>query len=55
MMMTGQQYRESLDDGRETYFEGKQILNLASHPILGITVDSAASGYDRFYKPNQVD
>jgi 4-hydroxybutyryl-CoA dehydratase/vinylacetyl-CoA-Delta-isomerase len=52
-MMTGQQYRESLDDGRETYFEGKQILNLASHPILGITVDSAAKGYDRFYKPEK--
>ncbi len=50
-MMTGEQYRASLDDGRETYFEGEQIGNVATHGILGITVDSAAAGYDRFYKP----
>ena len=49
-MMTGDEYRKSLDDGRLTYFEGKRILELPNHPILGITVDSAASGYDRFYK-----
>jgi 4-hydroxybutyryl-CoA dehydratase/vinylacetyl-CoA-Delta-isomerase len=50
-MMTGDQYRASLDDGRETYFEGEQIFDLPNHPILGITVDSAAAGYDRFYDP----
>ncbi|MCZ6709267.1 MAG: 4-hydroxyphenylacetate 3-hydroxylase [Gammaproteobacteria bacterium] len=50
-MMTGDQYRASLDDGRETYFEGEQIFDLPNHPILGITVDSAAVGYDRFYDP----
>lgn len=50
-MMTGDQYRASLDDGRETYFEGKPVENVATHEILGITVDSAAAGYDRFYKP----
>jgi 4-hydroxybutyryl-CoA dehydratase/vinylacetyl-CoA-Delta-isomerase len=50
-MMTGDEYRRSLDDGRETYFEGKQIHDIANHPMLGITVDSAAAGYDRFYDP----
>ncbi len=50
-MMTGEAYRKSLDDGRETYFEGKQVDDVANHPILGITVDSAAAGYDRFFKP----
>ncbi|MEM1435767.1 MAG: 4-hydroxyphenylacetate 3-hydroxylase N-terminal domain-containing protein, partial [Pseudomonadota bacterium] len=50
-MMTGEQYRESLNDGRETYFEGQQVVDLPGHPILGITVDSAAAGYDRFYDP----
>jgi 4-hydroxybutyryl-CoA dehydratase/vinylacetyl-CoA-Delta-isomerase len=50
-MMTGDEYRRSLDDGRETYFEGRQINDIANHPLLGITVDSAASGYDRFYDP----
>ncbi|MCZ6618465.1 MAG: 4-hydroxyphenylacetate 3-hydroxylase, partial [Gammaproteobacteria bacterium] len=50
-MMTGDEYRASLNDGRQTFFEGEQILDLPGHPILGITVDSAAAGYDRFYDP----
>ena len=50
-MMTGAQYRQSLNDGRETYFEGKQILDLPAHHLLGQTVNSAAAGYDRFYDP----
>jgi 4-hydroxybutyryl-CoA dehydratase / vinylacetyl-CoA-Delta-isomerase len=51
-MMTGDEYRRSLDDGRETFFEGKQVFDIATHPLLGITVDSAATGYDRFYDPS---
>ncbi|MEZ5559027.1 MAG: 4-hydroxyphenylacetate 3-hydroxylase N-terminal domain-containing protein [Pseudomonadales bacterium] len=50
-MMTGDEYRKSLDDGRETYFEGEQVFDIANHPLLGITVNSAAAGYDRFYDP----
>ncbi|MEM7098652.1 MAG: 4-hydroxyphenylacetate 3-hydroxylase N-terminal domain-containing protein [Pseudomonadota bacterium] len=49
--MTGEEYKASLDDGRETIFEGEHISNVADHPILGVTVNSAAAGYDRFYKP----
>jgi len=50
-MMTGDQYRESLRDGRETFFEGRLIEDVNADPLLKITVDSAASGYDRFYDP----
>ncbi len=50
-MMTGDEYRASLDDGRETFFEGRQVTDLPGHPLLGITVDTAAAGYDRFYDP----
>ena len=50
-MMTAAEYRASLNDGRETYFEGAQVADLPNHPILGITVDGAAAGYDRFYDP----
>ena len=50
-MMTGDEYRASLDDGRETYFEGKLVTDLPNDPILGMTVDTAATGYDRFYDP----
>jgi 4-hydroxybutyryl-CoA dehydratase/vinylacetyl-CoA-Delta-isomerase len=50
-MMTGDQYRASLNDGRETFFEGDTVVDLPGHPLLGMTVDSAAQGYDRFYDP----
>src|SRR4030095_7246174 len=50
-MMTAEQYRASLNDGRETYFGGEQIFDLPGHPILGQTVESAARGYARFYDP----
>lgn len=50
-MMTGDEYRASLNDGRETYFEGRVVDDVAADPILGITVDSGAKGYDRFYDP----
>jgi len=50
-MMTGDEYKASLNDGRETFFEGERIDDLANHELLGMTVDSAAQGYDRFYNP----
>lgn len=50
-MMTGDEYRASLNDGRETYFEGQRIDDVAGHAMLGQTVNSAAAGYDRFYDP----
>ena len=50
-MMTGEEYRASLRDGRATYFEGQRVEDVTADPILGVTVDSAAAGYDRFYDP----
>ena len=51
-MMTGDQYRASLDDGRATYFEGEQVTDLAGHPVLGTCVDDVAVAYDRWYDPD---
>ena len=45
-MLTGTQYKESLSDGRATFFEGKRVDDLAGHPILGSAVDHVAGGYD---------
>jgi len=50
-LMTGDQYRASLDDGRATYFEGEQVHDLPGHPILGVCVDRVADTYDHFYSP----
>jgi 4-hydroxybutyryl-CoA dehydratase/vinylacetyl-CoA-Delta-isomerase len=50
-MLTGTQYKESLKDGRATYFEGERIEDLVHHPVLGCSVDVVAAGYDRWYSP----
>lgn len=52
-MMTGDEYRKSLDDGRATYFEGEQVKDLPGHALLGQTVSVVAANYDRFYKPGK--
>jgi 4-hydroxybutyryl-CoA dehydratase/vinylacetyl-CoA-Delta-isomerase len=44
--MTGEQYKESLYDGRSTFFEGKRVDDLPTHPILGSAVERVAEGYD---------
>ena len=51
LMMTGEQYKQSLDDGRATFFEGARVPSVVEHPILGKAVDVVAAGYDRIYSP----
>ena len=50
-MLTGAEYKASLDDGRKTYFEGEKIDDLVGHPLLGQTADITAKAYDNFYDP----
>ena len=50
-MMTGNQYKDSLKDGRATYFEGQRVDDLPGHPILGVCVENVARGYDSLYRP----
>lgn len=50
-MMTGEQYKRSLSDNRETFFEGERVRDIANHPILGPCVSRVAADYDRWYKP----
>jgi 4-hydroxybutyryl-CoA dehydratase/vinylacetyl-CoA-Delta-isomerase len=50
-MLTGDQYRESLRDGRATYFEGERVEDLPGHEVLGHSVDVVAASYDRWYSP----
>lgn len=50
-MMTGEQYRQSLLDGRRCYIDGELIKDPGEHPLLRRAVDSVAGTYDRFYDP----
>jgi 4-hydroxybutyryl-CoA dehydratase/vinylacetyl-CoA-Delta-isomerase len=51
-MMTGEQYKESLRDGRATFFEGERVKDLSEHPILGDCVTRVAKEYDRLWSPD---
>jgi 4-hydroxybutyryl-CoA dehydratase/vinylacetyl-CoA-Delta-isomerase len=52
-MLTGERYRESLRDGRATYFEGERIDDLPTHPVFGNCVDRVAAEYDHLYNPDE--
>ena len=45
-MLTGEQYKATLDDGRATFFEGERVKDLPGHPVLGQVVQNVADGYD---------
>jgi 4-hydroxybutyryl-CoA dehydratase/vinylacetyl-CoA-Delta-isomerase len=51
-MLTGEQYRESLRDGRALFIEGERVDDPATHPLLKTAVDAAAAVYDRYYSPD---
>ncbi len=48
-MMTGQQYKDSLKDGRKVYFEGRLIEDFADEPVLAVPMSLAAEGYDKYF------
>ena len=48
-MLTGDQYRASLADGRKIYHRGKLVEDVTTHPTFAGQVDSAARGYDLRY------
>ncbi|MDQ6523460.1 4-hydroxyphenylacetate 3-hydroxylase N-terminal domain-containing protein [Nocardioides sp. LHD-245] len=50
-MLTGQQYKDSLRDGRRVYFEGKLVDDLESVPALAVPLQRAADAYDAYYDP----
>ncbi|MFN0026589.1 MAG: 4-hydroxyphenylacetate 3-hydroxylase N-terminal domain-containing protein [Acidimicrobiales bacterium] len=50
-MLTGQQYKDSLKDGRLTYFEGERVDDLIGHPLLGQTAQFTSVAYDKYFDP----
>lgn len=48
-MLTGDQYRESLRDGRRSYIDGKVVEDAAAHRLIGKSVDWVAKTYDAHY------
>jgi 4-hydroxyphenylacetate 3-monooxygenase len=49
--MTGAEYLESLDDGREIYIYGERVENVANHPAFRNSARSVARLYDALHDP----
>jgi 4-hydroxybutyryl-CoA dehydratase / vinylacetyl-CoA-Delta-isomerase len=48
-MMTGQQYMDSLKDGRRVYYQGRLIDDLETEAALASPLAAIAEGYDKYY------
>ena len=45
-LMSPDEYRRSLRDGRVVYYRGERVEDVASHPVIGIAVNHAAIDYE---------
>jgi 4-hydroxybutyryl-CoA dehydratase/vinylacetyl-CoA-Delta-isomerase len=48
-MLTGQEYKDSLKDGRKVYFHGRLVEDLGAEPGLSEPLNAIADGYDKYY------
>lgn len=53
--MTGQQYLDSLQDGREIYIYGERVKDVVSHPAFRNAARSIARLYDALHDPQHKD
>ncbi|MEL7465390.1 MAG: 4-hydroxyphenylacetate 3-hydroxylase family protein [Pseudomonadota bacterium] len=51
MIRTGDQYRDSIRDGREVYIDGQRVKDVPSHPAFKPLVDIRARIYDMAHEP----
>jgi 4-hydroxyphenylacetate 3-monooxygenase len=55
MIRTGEEYRESLRDGREVYIDGEQVDDVTEHPMVKPVVDVRARIYDMAHEDSTRD
>ncbi len=53
--MNGEEYIESLRDGRTVYFQGEKVRDVTTHPAFRNSVRSIARLYDALHDPAQQD
>jgi len=54
-LMTAQEYRESLKDGRIVYMGGEKIEDVNRHPMLKVCIETAALDYEMTHMPEYRD
>ncbi len=55
MIRTGDEYRTSLDDGREVWMNGGKVKDICAHPQLKPVIDVRARIYDMQHDPSTKD
>jgi 4-hydroxybutyryl-CoA dehydratase/vinylacetyl-CoA-Delta-isomerase len=50
-LISAEAYKASLNDGREVYYKGEKIENVATHPDLGVCADLMAIDYEMAENP----
>ena len=45
-LMTAEEYRESLRDGRQNYVRGELVADVTSHPYFAVPIETALRDYD---------
>ena len=55
MIRTGEEYRTSLDDGREVWMNGEKVKDVCAHPQLKPVIDVRARIYDMQHDPSTKD
>ena len=51
MIRTGEQYRDSIRDGREVHINGERVADVTTHPMFKPIVDIRARIYDMQHEP----
>jgi aromatic ring hydroxylase len=46
MIRTGQQYRDSIRDGRQVWINGERVRDVSTHPMFRPLIDFRAQTYD---------
>ncbi len=55
MLRTGDEYRESIRDGREVYINGEKVTDVPTHPAFKPIVDARARIYDMAHEERYRD
>jgi 4-hydroxyphenylacetate 3-monooxygenase len=55
MIRTGQQYRDSIRDGRQVWINGERVKDVSAHPMFRPLVDVRARIYDMQHDPRFAD
>ncbi|MCB0031395.1 MAG: hypothetical protein KDE28_25970, partial [Anaerolineales bacterium] len=54
-MLNGQAFLDSLDDGREVWYDGERIAKVTEHPAYRNAARSIAAMYDALHRPETRD